>query len=80
MSDKIPYDVLFAPGADPKVTYETLYPKYMEVRLSRSPEKIKFRDRELWFRPDNLEEWAKVMAELKAAAGIQSNLFAITAG
>ena len=77
---KIPYDVLFQSGADPKEAYEALLPKFMELKLEGRPSKIRFRDREVWFEQVNLSAWESVMAELAEAAGMQSRRFAITAG
>lgn len=76
----IPYDDIFAPGADPKTAYDALRPAYMKMRLEGRPQKIRFRDRELWFYPIDLSAWEKVMAELATAAGIASTRFAIIAG
>lgn len=80
MMSKIPYDVIFAPGYDPKEAYDALYPHYMEMQLEGQKQKVRFRDREVWFFPADLTQWEKVMARLRQEAGLTSNRFAITAG
>lgn len=84
----INFDLIFAdtPEApfDPCAAYALLRPAYMQVRLSGQPQKILFRDRELWFHKPDLSAWDSVMNDLERQCrekqGLPGRRFAITGG
>lgn len=84
----IDFKTIFADTAeapfDPCAAYAALRPSFMEVRLSGLPQKIMFRDREVWFHKTDLSAWTDVMNDLERQCrekrGLPSRRFAITAG
>lgn len=69
---------------DPCAALAALRPAYMEMRLSGQPQKIMFRDREVWFHKPDLTAWTETMNDLERQCrekkGLPSRRFAITAG
>lgn len=84
----IDFNIIFAdqPGApfDPCAAYNALRPGYMEARLTGQPQKIMFRDREVWFHKPDMSGWHDVMNDLERQCrekqGLPVRRFAITAG
>lgn len=84
----INFDVIFAdaPDApfDPCAALAILRPAYMKMRLEGQPQKIMFRDREVWFNKPDLSQWDTVMNDLERQCrekkGLPGRRFAISAG
>lgn len=81
----IDFDVIFGGDPfDPCAARQALFPAYMKARLAPGPQKIMFRDREVWFHKQDLDQCAEVMRDLerqcRAKCGQPSGRFAISAG
>lgn len=84
----INFDVIFASTDeapfDPCAAYQALFPAFMKVKLEGQPQKIMFRDREVWFHKPDLASWTEVMTDLERQCrekqGLPARRFAVTAG
>lgn len=80
----VDFTAIFAEPFDPCVAHSALRPAYMKMRLEGQPQKIMFRDREVWFHKPDLAAWTDVMNDLERQCrekkGLPPRRFAITAG
>jgi len=63
----IDFDAIFGVDPyDPCAALTALRPAFMQAQTVKKPQKVEFRDRSVWFYPDDLEAWRGVMRQLES--------------